>query len=235
MFQKNKGEVRGGKPPRFTLSEMSFDSLRSLRTLRLLTRRQAPALSESKGKAVFLDRDGVLARLVDYPDAERVSPRTPADFEILSGAKEFVREIKNLGYRAIVITNQSGIADGSMAQADLDAMHTRLKQETGVDDIFVCPHAEAEQCSCRKPKPGMILDAAQKHDIDLARSFMVGDWWRDMEAGKNAGVKTILFSLPSNTDISGYDYLAYGYDGVLAVIARSPDVIGTTRQSHTGE
>lgn len=180
-----------------------------------------------KNRAVFLDRDGVLVKLVDYLDSVRVSPRSMADFIILPGAGEFMRSIKNMGYCAIVITNQSGIADGVVAQADLDAMHRRLKEELGVDDIFVCPHAEKEQCPCRKPKPGMILDAAKKHDIDLARSFMIGDWWRDMEAGKNAGVKTILFSVPSNGHISGYDYSAKDYADAIAVIARSPDVIGT--------
>lgn len=177
----------------------------------------------SRNKAVFLDRDGVLVQLVDYPGVERVSPHSMADFVILPGAKEFVQSIKNMGYCAIVITNQSGIADSSVAGEDLDAMHRRLKQETGVDDIFACPHADADQCQCRKPKPGMILDAADAHDIDLTRSFMVGDWWRDMDAGKNAGVKTILFSLPSNKHVSGYDYLANGYDEALKIIAGHND------------
>jgi D-glycero-D-manno-heptose 1,7-bisphosphate phosphatase len=114
-----------------------------------------------------------------------------------------VQKIKNMGYLAIVATNQPDIAP-----AELAAMHNKLKQELAIDDIYVCSHLDPDNCSCRKPKAGMLLDAADKHDIDLPRSFMVGDWWRDIDAGKTAGTKTILVSMPSNDRILHYDYLA---------------------------
>lgn len=156
-----------------------------------------------KNRAVFLDRDGVLVKLVDYPGKERVAPRVFADFEIMPGAKELVQKIKDMGYMAIVATNQ-----GDTAPQELAAMHNKLKTELAIDDIYACTHLDQDNCRCRKPKPGMLLDAADKYDIDLPRSFMVGDWHRDIDAGKAAGVKTILVSMPSNDHILHYDFLA---------------------------
>lgn len=156
-----------------------------------------------KNRAVFLDRDGVLVKLVDYPGKERIAPRTIVDFQILSGAKELVQKIKDMGYLAIVVTNQPNIAP-----AEFTAMHNKLKSELAIDDIYTCTHLDSDNCRCRKPKPGMLLDAADKYDIDLPRSFMVGDWHRDIDAGKAAGTKTILISMPSNDHILHYDYLA---------------------------
>jgi histidinol-phosphate phosphatase family protein len=172
-----------------------------------------------KNRAVFLDRDGVLTHLVDYPGIERVAARSISDFKIAQGAREMVERIKQMGYLAIVVTNQNGLTDGTVPKKDLEMMHERLKKELSVDDIFVCPHTKDEHCRCRKPNPGMLLDAADKHDIDLARSFMVGDWWRDIDAGKNAGCKTVLVSMPSNDHILHYDYLARDLGHVSKIVA----------------
>ena len=174
-----------------------------------------------KNRAIFLDRDGVLAELVDYENMPRVAARSFSDFTIARGAREMVEKLKKMGYLAIVVTNQPTIADGTLPKRDLDLMHKKLREELPIDDIFVCTHIESENCRCRKPKPGLLLDAADKYDIDLPRSFMVGDWWRDIDAGKNAGCRTVLMSMPSNDHILHYDYLARDLDHAVKIISTS--------------
>ncbi len=172
----------------------------------------------SKRRAVFLDRDGVLVKLVDYADMQRVAPRSIKDFEILPGAREVVEKVKQMGYHAIVITNQNGLTDGTVPRASLDQMHKRLYEELTVDDIFICPHVETDQCLCRKPKPGLLLEAAEKYDIDLGASYMVGDWWRDIDAGRAAGCKTILLEMPSNAHIKNADFRATTLEDVARIV-----------------
>ena len=93
---------------------------------------------------------------------------------------------------AIVVTNQPDLTTGKQTPDVLEAIHDYLRQETGVDDIFVCPHVDGDGCDCRKPKPGMLRAAAEKWDIDLSRSVMVGDRWRDIGAGKAVGCSTVF-------------------------------------------
>ena len=142
--------------------------------------------------AVFLDRDGVLT-------VEHLIITPPNKTEIFDYAKDCVDRIHELGYLAIVITNQEGVAKGLFAIDELIRVNERLIDVTGVDDIFFCPHHPEGTikeytciCDCRKPKTGLIRKAVEKYDVDLARSFMVGDRAGDILAGKNAGIKTVL-------------------------------------------
>jgi D-sedoheptulose 7-phosphate isomerase len=141
--------------------------------------------------AVFLDRDGVLNRAV-VRDGKPLSAPGHQHFEILPDAAPAVAELKSHGFQVYVITNQPDVARGTLTRAEVDTMNQKLASLLPVDDIFVCYHDDADHCACRKPKPGLIYEAQRKYNIDLARSFVVGDRWRDIDAGHAAGCKTIL-------------------------------------------
>ena len=144
-----------------------------------------------KNRAVFLDRDGVL-NLALVRDGKPYSPANLAELELAPQAKEALRELKAQGFKLLVVTNQPDVAKGITTRAVVEEIHRKLASELPVDDIFVCYHKDGDGCDCRKPKPGMILEGARKYDVDLAESFMIGDRWRDMEAGQNAGCRTIF-------------------------------------------
>ncbi len=154
------------------------------------TKWESMASSEKK-RAVFLDRDGVINRAF-VREGKPFPPPTPQELEILPGVPEALRELKSRGYELLVVTNQPDVGRGKQSREALDAMHKALSARLPLDDILACCHTEQDKCDCRKPLPGMLLEAARKHNIDLAQSFMVGDRWRDIEAGYNAGCKTIL-------------------------------------------
>jgi D-glycero-D-manno-heptose 1,7-bisphosphate phosphatase len=141
--------------------------------------------------AVFFDRDGVLNANIER-DGRFVAPTTLADFRILPGAAEAVSRLKKAGFTLVVVTNQPDVATGRTPRSVVDAMNAQLRAAMPIDDVKVCFHIDEDRCTCRKPQPGMILEAARERGIYLPGSFVVGDRWRDMEAGRNAGCKTIL-------------------------------------------
>lgn len=142
-------------------------------------------------RAVFLDRDGVINANVER-DGKPVAPRRLEDFHLLPGAVEAVQRLKAAGFLIVVVTNQPDVRTGHISMETMDAMHAELRKRMPIDDIKACFHVDADNCDCRKPKPGMILDAARELDIDLGKSYVVGDRWRDIEAGRSAGCLTIL-------------------------------------------
>jgi D-glycero-D-manno-heptose 1,7-bisphosphate phosphatase len=142
-------------------------------------------------KAVFLDRDGVLNR-AEVRDGRPYPPASLADLEILCGAIDGCRALRNAGFLLVVVTNQPDIARGKQSGEKVDEINEYLKRELQLDDVRVCPHDDRDGCACRKPAPGLLLDAARDFGIDLVQSFMVGDRWRDVEAGRRAGVRTVL-------------------------------------------
>ena len=158
-------------------------------------------------KCVFFDRDGIVNRSPGPGYVERW-----VDFELMSEFVDVLRLVRSKGYEAVVITNQRGVNRGIMSMDTVNDIHLRLKNilkdEHGLDllDVCCCPHGDGE-CECRKPKPGMILDAAKKHDIDLVESWMIGDQERDIEAGIAAGCHTIIVSsdIASKADFSVSD------------------------------
>ena len=154
-------------------------------------------------KAVFLDRDGTINTLTGFV-------KTIEDFELIDGVAEAVKTINRLGFLAIVVTNQPVIARGEVDFETLDLIHKKMETELGkhgayIDGIFYCPHHPDKgfpgerpeykiDCDCRKPKPGMILQAAIKYNIDLSKSYMVGDHERDVQSGINAGCTPVFLS-----------------------------------------
>ena len=141
--------------------------------------------------AVFLDRDGVICRTF-VRNGKPYAPRNLKDFILMPNSKKSVSLLKKFGYKVIVITNQPDIGNGLVEVEEVNAMHNKLFEKTLVDDVFYCSHRQDEGCNCRKPNPGMLMDASIKHGIDLKRSFMIGDRASDIEAGLKTGCKTIF-------------------------------------------
>jgi D-glycero-D-manno-heptose 1,7-bisphosphate phosphatase len=144
-----------------------------------------------KNKVVFLDRDGVLNQAV-VRHGKPYPPANAAELVFTPNAKEALQELKAQGFLLLVVTNQPDVAKGITTRAAVEEINRKLASELPVDDVFVCYHQDSDHCDCRKPKPGMILQGARKHNVDLAESFMVGDRWRDVEAGQNAGCRTVF-------------------------------------------
>ena len=141
-------------------------------------------------RAVFLDRDGVLNRAV-VRDGKPYPPSTLDEFEILPGVADALAKLADAGFLLIVATNQPDVGRGAQRREVVESMHRRLREALPLDDIKVCYDA-AESSPGYKPRPGMLLTAARERDIDLRQSFMVGDRWRDVGAGKAAGCFTIF-------------------------------------------
>lgn len=143
-------------------------------------------------RAVFLDRDGTLNK----PVGKR-PPNNPDELEMLPGAAEAVAKLKKAGYKIFLVTNQGGVALGYMTKEELAAIHQKLEEEVekaggSFDEMAACIHRPWAKCKCRKPKPGMLLDLARRHKINLEKSYMIGDREMDILAGQAAGTTTIL-------------------------------------------
>ena len=141
-------------------------------------------------KAVFLDRDGTIAY-------DAVHCGRPEDLRLIPGAAQAVRLLNDAGFVVAVVTNQSAVARGYVTEAALEAIHGKMRAdlalgEASVDAVYFCPHHPSDGCDCRKPEPGLLLRAAREMDIDLSRSFMVGNRAHDIEAAAQAGCRPVL-------------------------------------------
>jgi len=142
-------------------------------------------------RAVFLDRDGVINRAI-VRDGKPYPPAAEEALEILPDVPEALTRLHDAGFRLVVVTNQPDIARGTQRRDVVDRMHARLCAELPIDEIRVCDHDDADGCDCRKPRAGLLTSAARDADLSLADSFMVGDRWRDVEAGHRAGCTTVF-------------------------------------------
>ena len=142
-------------------------------------------------RAVFLDRDGVLNEPVVRDGRPHPPPNADA-LVVCEGAPEALGALRGAGFALIVVSNQPDIARGTAAPAEVDAINARLRALLPLDDVLICPHDDSDGCGCRKPKPGLVQQGARRYGIDVARSFLVGDRWRDIEAGQAAGCKTVF-------------------------------------------
>jgi len=140
---------------------------------------------------VFLDRDGVLNRAF-VRNGKPYPPKDLSELQILPQVPEALQALKAEGFDLIVVTNQPDVARGTTKREVVDAINNRLRTELLLDEVVTCFHDESDNCDCRKPKPGMLRRMEKERDIDLRRSFLVGDRWRDIEAGIAAGCKTIF-------------------------------------------
>ena len=152
--------------------------------------------------AVFLDRDGVINEVV-FRDGKPASPRSLEEFVFTPGVEAAVARAKAAGYPVFVCTNQPDVARNKMSAEALEQMHARLREALDVDAVVACTHDNHHQCRCRKPKPGMLVDLAAEHGVDLSSSYFIGDSAKDMGAGEAAGVRTILLRRPYNEGTHG--------------------------------
>lgn len=142
-------------------------------------------------QAVFLDRDGVLNRAVTR-NGKPYPPSSLEELEILPGISEACRDLHRAGFLLIMVTNQPDVARGMQTREVVEAINQVVSDCLSLDDIRVCYHDNSDNCKCRKPEPGLLLEAAQEWKIDLSGSFVVGDRWKDIEAGRRAGCSTIF-------------------------------------------
>jgi len=148
-------------------------------------------MKRAVNRAVFLDRDGVITRAL-VRDGKPYAPATLAEMEIDPDAPAALARLKAAGFLLVVVTNQPDVARGTTRREAVEAMHAMLRADLPLDACCVCYHDDADACLCRKPLPGLLTQAAGVHGIDLDRSFLVGDRWRDIDAGDAAGCRTIL-------------------------------------------
>jgi D-glycero-D-manno-heptose 1,7-bisphosphate phosphatase len=144
--------------------------------------------------AVFLDRDGVIV-VPEFRDGRSFAPRRLEDFRLYPDAAASLQKLKQAGFLLAVVTNQPDVGDGLITRSEVDAMHEIMARQLPLDAVKACFHGHGQACDCRKPKPGMILQAATELGINLTKSFMVGDRKSDIEAGRAAGCATVFIDL----------------------------------------
>ncbi|MDB6022325.1 MAG: putative phosphatase [Pedosphaera sp.] len=145
--------------------------------------------------AIFLERDGILNQ-TRIERQVQVGPRTLDEFQINTAALPVCEHLKAAGFLLIVTTNQPGLSNGTVSRRELDRMHAQLRQNFPIDDILVCPHDDGDGCSCRKPLPGLLTEAAFKYHLDLERSFVISDKWQDARAARAVGCTSMLMHSP---------------------------------------
>ena len=171
-------------------------------------------------KAAFLDRDGVINRKA--PDGQYVTRWE--NMEILAGAREAIHSLNQAGYFVVVVTNQRCVAKGVITTSELDLLHARMRRDfeargAKIDAVYYCPHDFQPPCNCRKPQPGMLMEAARTHELDLSQSWMIGDSERDMLAGKSAGCRTARLVEYGESPVDGADISASSlFDAVQKVL-----------------
>lgn len=142
-------------------------------------------------RAIFLDRDGVIIEAI-VRGGKPYPPANPAELRLVPDAVVALERLKQAGFLLLVVTNQPDVARGSQTREVVDEMNAMIGAALPIDGFFVCWHDDAQNCDCRKPKPGLLLTAAASYRIELSRSFLIGDRWRDIDAGAAAGCRTVL-------------------------------------------
>jgi D-glycero-D-manno-heptose 1,7-bisphosphate phosphatase len=145
--------------------------------------------------AVFLDRDGVINRSLVRGNVTH-PPSTPEEFEFLPGVAEACQRLHEAGFPLVVVTNQPDVARGATSRSAVEELNDLVRAVLPVLDVLCCFHDDADDCECRKPKPGMLHEASKKWNLDLSRSFLVGDRWSDIVAGQSAGCRAVLIDTP---------------------------------------
>ena len=158
-------------------------------------------------RAVFLDRDGVINSAV-VRDGKPYPPHSLDELKILPGVPEALARLRAAGFVNVIVTNQPDVATGMQRREVVESMHELLLSRLPIDTVKVCYHAAAADCACRKPRPGMLFEAASELGIDLAASFLVGDRWRDVGAGQAAGCQTFFIDAGYSEKRPGKPYVA---------------------------
>jgi len=171
---------------------------------------------------VFLDRDGVINRSV-VRNGKPYPPASLEEFEILPGAFNSLKRIAAAGYLLIGVTNQPDVARGTQTRKAVESINARIMEQLPVTEIFTCYHDDKDDCQCRKPKPGLILQGAEKYGADLTKSWLVGDRWKDISAGQAVGLRTVFVDYLYNETYSGpsADFIIEDIAALAAIILHS--------------
>jgi D-glycero-D-manno-heptose 1,7-bisphosphate phosphatase len=151
----------------------------------------------ARRRALFLDRDGVIVRAV-VRNGKPFPPSSVSEVDILPGVPAALQRAKAMGFLNLVVTNQPDVARGRQLKEKVEEINRVLLAELAIDDVLVCYHDDSDACECRKPRPGLLFQAANTYDLDLRSSIMIGDRWRDIDAGAAAGCQTILIDYGYN-------------------------------------
>ena len=176
-------------------------------------------MHDALSPAIFLDRDGTIMEDTDYCSH-------PKDVRIFPGVLEALRRLKSRGFKLIIITNQSGIGRGLFTVDQYRAVESEVLRQVGdglVDATYYCPDVPGQHSDCRKPAPGMVVKATRDHQIDLSRSYLIGDKEIDVECAHNAGVRAIRVRTGIQHDLTGTkaDWIADDLPGAVEIIVHS--------------
>lgn len=172
-----------------------------------------------KNKAIFLDRDGIINKVI-IRNGKPSSPRRFEEFRFLPNVKKNLKIFKKMGFLNIIFTNQPDVSRGFLEIEELEKMHKLIAEKLPVDDIKFCPHDDSDNCPCRKPKPGLILQAVKKWSIDLKKSYVIGDSWKDMGAGRAASCQTIMIKRKYNKDLKDYNFKVNSLKEAIEIIKK---------------
>jgi D-glycero-D-manno-heptose 1,7-bisphosphate phosphatase len=164
-------------------------------------------------KVVFIERDGILNDVRHGP-RQQISPLTMEEFIVKTERQPHIRALKAAGFVLIATTNQPGLSRGYQSRRELDRMHDLLRRTFPLDEIMVCPHDEGDHCPCRKPKPGLLIEAGFKWHLNLDHSFVISDKWQDAEAARTAGCTSLLLQSPYNGN-AHHDFILPDFDSLI--------------------
>jgi D-glycero-D-manno-heptose 1,7-bisphosphate phosphatase len=169
-------------------------------------------------RAVFVERDAILNEVRTGPK-NQITPLTLEEFRVNQKAVEPMRRLKAVGFVLIGTTNQPGLSRGYQSRRELDRMHDLLRRTFPLDDLLVCPHDETDHCPCRKPRPGLLIEAAFKWHLNLDHSFVISDKWQDAEAARTAGCTSLLLKSPWVGQVH-HDFLLPDLEAIVDKILR---------------
>jgi D-glycero-D-manno-heptose 1,7-bisphosphate phosphatase len=184
-------------------------------------RRPSAATLLQRRRAVFLDRDGVINKPV-FRDGRPCAPRQVSEFAIEPDVEPSLRRLRAAGFLLFVVTNQPDVARGQLPVETLRAMNEKVMATLALDEIKVCPHDDGDECNCRKPRPQMLLDLAGDYNLALDESYIVGDSWKDTQAGKAAGCNSIIIDRTYNHDDPA-DYRVANISSAVNLILRQSE------------
>tara|TARA_B100001250_G_C19763816_1_gene773743 strand:- start:141 stop:698 length:558 start_codon:yes stop_codon:yes gene_type:complete len=173
-------------------------------------------------RAVFLDRDGVINEVL-FREGSNIKPIAPwkiEEFKLFKNINRPLKDMRKMNFNLFIVTNQPDVSKGILKHSVLKKMNDIILGELPIDEIMVCEHIDSDYCECRKPKPGMIKTLAQKWNIDVGNSFLIGDNWKDIESGRAAGCSTILIDAFYNKSVQS-DYRAENLKTSVEIIRSS--------------
>jgi len=171
-----------------------------------------------KNKAIFFDRDGIINKSI-IRENKPYPPKDLSEFVFVEGIKFLISQLKQKNYLLFIITNQPDVSRKTQTKENVETINKYIQSNLPIDEIFTCFHDDKDNCECRKPKSGMILEAAKKYNIDLKKSWVIGDRWKDIESGNNAECKTIFVDYCYDEKLkSKPNYIVKSIDEIKGVI-----------------